>query len=271
MAWIKVDDSFYDNDKMLAAGSIGRDLYWHGMAYANRNLTDGLIPVGRALSLVDFTDAAVLIGGGGVDGQACAPIAVERLLDAGLWHEDGHDCPSCVQPGPRHYVIHDYLEYQPSKADIEKKAADTKARVAAWRRANRVGNSVGNTVTNADVTPVVTRDVQDNPNPNPNPINTSLVTKEGGVTLGDAREPKSPRPQCLKHERGNPADEPCRTCKRIRQWDEQHAADRESDELHAKRLARERADACPTCHGTNWVPDTEPAVKCDHQAVSNHA
>ena len=272
MAWIRVDDSFYDNDKMLAAGSIGRDLYWHGMAFCNRNLTDGLIPASRALLLVDFTDAAVLVGAGGVDGQDCAPIAVQRLLDAGLWHEDGHDCPDCVQPGPRHYVIHDYLKYQPSKADVEKKAEDSKKRVAAWREARKAGNAGCNAVTNADVTPDVTA-AYITPQTQPQTQaqrSTSVVTKEGGVTKRNARDPKPPRPQCLKHENGNPADEPCRTCKRIRQWDEQHAAQDEADELQAKRLARERAESCPTCHGTNWIPDTEPAIKCAHgQVISN--
>lgn len=147
MGWIRVSDDFYDNDKMLAAGTVGRDLYWHGMAFCNRNLTDGLVPRGRALALVDWTHAAILTGTySGVDGQDCGPIAVELVLTAGLWHEDGHDCPDCVQPGPRHYVIHDYLKYQPSRAEVEAKAEANRERVRKWTDKRKAAT---NGVTNA--------------------------------------------------------------------------------------------------------------------------
>ena len=36
-----------------------------------------------------------------------------------------------------------------------------------------------------------------------------------------------------------------------------------------KRRLRETAANCPTCHGTNWVPDTDPAVKCTHQEAAH--
>lgn len=267
MGWIRVDDSFYDNGKMLAVGCIGRDLYWHGMGFCNRNLTDGLIPKGRAVSLVDFTDAAVLIGAGGVDGQACAPIAVGRLLDADLWHEDGHDCPDCIQPGPRHYVIHDYLKYQPSRADVEKKAAETKKRVNAWRERNAGCNSV-----TADVQ---TKYKHDNPNPNPNPSISSLVTKGGEVTKRNARD--TTPPICSKHGETN-ADTPCMACKRRREWQQEQDTARELDELDERRRIKEETrravDACCDCDDDGWVlgPDgtvAEPAVKCKHQAAAH--
>lgn len=74
-----------------------------------------------------------------------------------------------------------------------------------------------------------------------------------------------PRPACRKHPNGNPDDENCRGCMKVRQWDEQHAADNIADELMSKRLARERAESCAVCRGTNWIPDTDPAIKCNHQ------
>jgi len=259
MAWIKVDDSFYDNDKMLAAGTIGRDLYWHGMAYCNRNLTDGLIPKGRAQSLVDFTGTAVLVGPGGVDGQGCAPIAVERLLEADLWHEDGHDCPTCIQPGPRHYIVHDYLKYQFSKAQIEEKSEANKKRVDAWRRRNTDGNAVGNALH----TPLLTEHVHGNPNPTPPPISTSpLVAKEGEVALRNAREA---RPNCSKHPGGDDGGA-CRGCMKVRQWDESNAVALKADELEAKRRAREVAERCPDCRGTNLIDIGDDLTrKCNHQ------
>jgi hypothetical protein len=268
MAWIKVDDSFYDNDKMLAAGTIGRDMYWHGMAYCNRNLTDGLIPKGRALALVGFTGTAVLVGMGGVDGQDCAPVAIERLLDADLWHEDGHDCPTCMQPGPRHYIVHDYLEYQFSKAQIQEKAEANRERVRKWSDKRK---SETNAVTNALATQPLTEQLHDNPNPNPNPSTSPLVKKGGEVALGNAREPAS-RPICSKHPNGNDKDENCRGCMKCRQWDESRGADEAADELHAKRLARELAEQCPDCHGTHHIDVGEnEVIKCHHQQIKENA
>jgi hypothetical protein len=51
---------------------------------------------------------------------------------------------------------------------------------------------------------------------------------------------------------------------RRRKWDEAHAAEVQADELEQKRRDRENAANCRTCKGTNWIPDTEPAVKCGH-------
>ena len=262
MGWIRVDDSFYDNEKMLAVGCIGRDLYWHGMGFCNRNLTDGLIPKGRAVSLVDFTDAAVLLGGGGVDGQACAPIAVGRLLDADLWHEDGHDCPDCIQPGPRHYVIHDYLKYQPSKAQVEEKAEANRERVRKWSEKKQSTNAV----TNALATPALTEQLHDNPNPNPNPSTSSLVTKEGGVTKRNARE--APPPICSKHGETN-ADSPCRACGRRREWQELQDKARALDELDERRRIKEERESCTLCDENGMVETRMGLMRCDHQAVAH--
>jgi hypothetical protein len=90
------------------------------------------------------------------------------------------------------------------------------------------------------------------------------VGKGMGVTHLSRDKGGEARPQCSKHPQGNPNDEPCGGCRRVREWDQAHDASRAADDLQAKRLARERAESCPTCHGTNWVPDTDPAIKCNH-------
>jgi hypothetical protein len=87
----------------------------------------------------------------------------------------------------------------------------------------------------------------------------------GVKNLSTTQVGENARPACPKHVNGNPDDTACRGCMKVRQWDEQHAADLAADELLSKRLARERAEQCPACLGTNWIPDTDPAIKCDHQ------
>lgn len=246
MGWVRMSDDFYDNDKMLAAGSIGRDLYWHGMAYCNRNLTDGLIPRGKARGLVDFTGAAWLTGNmSGVDGDECAPYAINNLIDSDLWHEDGHDCPECVQPGRRHYVVHDYLKYQPSRAEVEESARQKRERTRKWREKKDAEREDASCDASRDAP--VTDQVSARPTPTPTPTpSTSLVeTSRGRVTKATARESQTPRPQCPKHDENH--DGPCRACKLGREWDEAH----EADELNRKRTQRQElvntVRSCPEC------------------------
>lgn len=97
----------------------------------------------------------------------------------------------------------------------------------------------------------------------PEPSSTGTVTGTGSPSVvGHAG---GARPQCPDHQENY--DGPCRRCQRRREWDEANAKAVEADELNRKRKAREIAANCPVCGGTNWIPDTDPAVKCDHQQV----
>jgi hypothetical protein len=54
-----------------------------------------------------------------------------------------------------------------------------------------------------------------------------------------------------------------------REWDEAHQAQQhatnEATQLDTKRRAKERADNCPDCHGTNLIDiDDTTATKCTH-------
>lgn len=108
---------------------------------------------------------------------------------------------------------------------------------------------------------------------NPSEINPSGtlpeptgVGKGKGVSHLSSNSGGEGRPKCSKHPNGT--DDPCRGCARVREWDEANAAAVQADELEAKRRARDYADNCPTCEGTNWVPDTDPAVKCNHERTT---
>lgn len=96
--------------------------------------------------------------------------------------------------------------------------------------------------------------------PVPVPVTGSLTSVGGYVG-------ESPPEFCPKHPGGT--DKPCGGCKKARENHEAWQASQRNDELSRRRHLREIADNCPICKGTNWVPDTEPAVKCDHQAASN--
>lgn len=151
MGWVRVSDDFYDHPKFADITPLSWAVWIAGLAYANRNLTDGRIPVSAAQRLCDFSGIAYSFAGVGnlasMMEDDCMPLAIHDLVMVGLWHENEHECDMCPQPGPRRYIIHDYLEYQPSaqKIGAERQAARNRmARVRANRekgsdevRANR--------------------------------------------------------------------------------------------------------------------------------------
>jgi hypothetical protein len=115
MSWVKLDDGFFRHPKVLAAGRDARELYVAGLCYCGSGLTDGRIPAG-----------AVRVLGAEVEiDQAMS--AADRLVSVGLWERDGSD-----------FVVHDYLEYQPSK---ERVLATREARTEAGRRGGKQKSS----------------------------------------------------------------------------------------------------------------------------------
>ena len=133
MTWIRVSDDFYDNPKIMEVGAQAVGLWVAAMGWCNRNRTDGVIPRMRLRPLLTGVEDETLL----------------RLVDVGLLHGDGHDCPDCVKPPLGSYVVHDYLHYQDSRQKIEAKVAATKERVKRYRESR---NGTRNAVTGEDVT-----------------------------------------------------------------------------------------------------------------------
>jgi hypothetical protein len=115
-------------------GPLGVALWVTGLAYCNRNLTDGFIPWSVARQLVNWeylekeADAegrrkqftvAVTCGMSGDDVRSDRVIGL--LCGAGLWEQAENDVRG---PG---YLVHDYGDYQPLKADIEEENASRSA------------------------------------------------------------------------------------------------------------------------------------------------
>ncbi|MER7726421.1 mucin-2 [Streptomyces sp. NPDC096323] len=128
MSWFRIDDTAYGHPKVLKAKNPAYGLWSRCGSYAAQQLTDGMIP----------GVVAELYG--------TAP-QVRKLVAAGLWHEHGHTCshPRCAQPAPGDYYMHDYLDYNPSRANVEQgrdRAADRqkRAREKATEQRNQTRN-----------------------------------------------------------------------------------------------------------------------------------
>jgi hypothetical protein len=118
MPWAALDDQFHANPKVVAAGLDGAGLYARSISYSANYLTDGFVPEGWA--------------------RETAPKRLHsRLVSVGLWDRDD-DLGG--------YWIHDYLRFNPTRVDIEKKRLEAAER----KRKSRERHD--------GVTPSVTRD-----------------------------------------------------------------------------------------------------------------
>ena len=139
MGWVRVSDDFYDQRKFYGVTALGDALWIRGLAFANRNLTDGFIPKRAVKGLIDTTGLSISVDN--FTGRDASPEdAVTELLTADIWHESGHDCESCPEVPRGVYLIHDYLDFQPSR---EKVMAERDAAQSRMERSRAKRNGSG--------------------------------------------------------------------------------------------------------------------------------
>lgn len=107
MAHAQFDDQYGDHLKIAGLSDAAFRLHTLGIIYCSRNLTDGLIPVEDVPRLV----------------RKFRRPALTELLERGLW--------AAVMDSA--YVIHDYLDWNPSKTEVERRRAAAAKRKAEWR------------------------------------------------------------------------------------------------------------------------------------------
>jgi hypothetical protein len=120
VAWAKLDDKFHGNPKVLQAGLPALGLYVLGLSYCADQLTDGQL------------SRKVVAGWKGWKPAA------DDLVRAGLWEET-----------PRGYRVHDYLDWNPSREQLQRERADAaerkrlfrERRTDAGQNANATGDS----------------------------------------------------------------------------------------------------------------------------------
>lgn len=108
MGWVWLDDKFPDHPKLLKAGPVAAWLFVRTICWANQHLTDGFVPFEAIRSMQGMGSTKV-------------------LLKVGLF-----------DPADGGVRIHDYLEYQRSRADADRQrelaSEGGKKRAASGRR-----------------------------------------------------------------------------------------------------------------------------------------
>lgn len=112
MPWFALDDGFDTHPKVRKAGNAAVGLFVRLGVHATKHVTEGHLD-GDIVR--DYGTAAT----------------IRKLITVGMLHEHGHACRSCPQPAEGAYYIHDYLDYNKSRQQIEA------AREAARKRQNR--------------------------------------------------------------------------------------------------------------------------------------
>lgn len=107
MAHAQFDDLYADHPKVAGLSDAAFRLHTTGILYCARNLTDGLISADDVPRLVRKFRRSALV----------------ELVDRGLWVN--------VLGGA--YSIHNYLDWNPSKQEVERRRAQAAKRKAEWR------------------------------------------------------------------------------------------------------------------------------------------
>jgi len=118
---VKLHDNFATHLKVLAAGEDAAWLFVSGLLFCSANETDGRIPTSALRMLTAKKDAKTL---------------ARILVREGMWEETSTG-----------WLVHDYLQYQRSKAQIEADREANRKRVAKHR-----SKGITATITNGHVT-----------------------------------------------------------------------------------------------------------------------
>lgn len=126
MPWVRLDDGMFTHRKLVDVSVEARWLLVASICYANQNATGGKLSRRAAETVGMIAEPAV---------------AIQELLAVVLWEPDGAG-----------YLIHDYLQYQPTR---EKILADRAANASrqARHRARNGSNGVTDGVTNGVTEP----------------------------------------------------------------------------------------------------------------------
>ena len=231
MGWARIDDQFHDHPKVdgLSLAAVG--LWTLTLSWAHRHRAKAIIPGHVPQTRVDK-----------VAGKHAKQLT-DELVTAQLWEPE---------IGLGGYVIHDFADYCPKERDAaERREAGRKGAAKRWSADSKLpSEAVASDSSRADA-PAPTSAFPSRPDP----TTGKDLGGERPETLRAVPDTNpSNKPTCINHPNGNPKNEPCGGCAKVRERDEREAA------RLAERAAREAETAarnCVLCEGTHFVLDAD--------------
>jgi len=164
MSWAKIDDHFFGHPKVVNTSLAARGLWITALSWTAALRTDGWIP----------EEIIPVLAADGENRGQIPTWVVEELVSHRLWER-----------GEGGYRIHDFLDWNPSREEVDARRAATNTRVAAYRERKRVTHADGNTLPSDPVTLLPSR-------PGPSDPVTRRDTQSGSVR-GSVRGTKTRR------------------------------------------------------------------------------
>jgi len=116
MGWVKLDDAFGEHPKIARISDTALALWVTGLAYCNRNLTDGFIPNTVGLGQLRYCEGNAIPG-------------IRELESVGLWIP--------VKGG---WQVHDYADFQPSREAVLAEREAARGRMQRRRSGEQPGD-----------------------------------------------------------------------------------------------------------------------------------
>ena len=107
MSWVKIDDTAPDHPKMLGLSDRAQAAWMRSLCWSSKQMTDGFLPMVAVRHVAPRNTTTTTL----------------ELVEAGLWEQNGSG-----------YEVHDYLDYQPSAAEVRERRTQ---RAEAGRRGAR--------------------------------------------------------------------------------------------------------------------------------------
>lgn len=124
MAWFKGDDKSHQNPKHLSVGLMGSGLYWRMVSWSSDHETDGEVPAHVVPTLSPELS------------PKRRTALLQCMVDA-VYGNSGYGMLEVKCRGSRGealtYRVHDYLDYNPSHAQLEAKREAERQRIATKR------------------------------------------------------------------------------------------------------------------------------------------
>lgn len=167
MSWVRIDDAFADHPKVLSLGRdrlAGMGALVSSLCYSARFLTDGVLPSAFADQFPPRLRAA--------------------LVTAGLWDKT-----------PTGYLIHDYLDFNPSR---EKVLTDRATKAAAGSRGGSTTQAGRKAPAQAGASAVLQPSANPRPLPVPPPVDSKTPTAVPERAHAQSSKPNGREPRLTR-------------------------------------------------------------------------